>query len=265
MDPYLESHWRSVHHRLITYAGDQLQSLLPRRFRVEVEERVFVSGALDGARSIYPDVYVVDRQRGPDRSGVGGAATAEPVVITLPDEPLTESYLEIIDTASGDRVVTAIEFLSPTNKTPGDGNDLYLRKQQEYRAARVSRVEIDLTRDGDRALVLPMQYIPPDMRTLYLACTRRGWAPLKIEAYPMPLQLPLRTLRIPLAADLEDVPLDLQSLIEQCYRNGRYDDLDYRRAPEPPLPAEEAAWTDQLLRSAGLRRGNNDSGNTNRH
>ena len=29
MDPYLEQHWRSVHHRLITYAGDQLQSGLP--------------------------------------------------------------------------------------------------------------------------------------------------------------------------------------------------------------------------------------------
>jgi hypothetical protein len=37
MDPYLEYHWRSVHHRLITYLGDQLQSVLPPAFRVEVE------------------------------------------------------------------------------------------------------------------------------------------------------------------------------------------------------------------------------------
>jgi len=44
MDPYLEDHWRSVHHRLITYMGDQLQSVLPPAFRVEVEERVFSSG-----------------------------------------------------------------------------------------------------------------------------------------------------------------------------------------------------------------------------
>ena len=26
MDPYLEQYWRSVHHRLVTYAGDQLQA-----------------------------------------------------------------------------------------------------------------------------------------------------------------------------------------------------------------------------------------------
>ena len=32
-----------------------------------------------------------------------------------------------------------------------------------------------------------------------------------------------------------DVLLDLQALIEQCYRKGRYEkDLDYRADPEPP-------------------------------
>jgi hypothetical protein len=131
MDPYLEQHWQSVHQRLIVYAGDQLQALLPRRFRVEVEERVFVAGDVDGV-------------------------LAEPLVIEIPDEPLTESYLEIVDVTSGNRVITAIEFLSPTNKTAGDGNELYVQKQREYRAARVSLVEIDLTRQGNRGAVLPL-------------------------------------------------------------------------------------------------------------
>ena len=114
LDPYLEPHWRSVHQRLITYAGDQLQAVLPRRFRVDVEERVFVAGDLD------------------DRT----------------DEPVTETYLKIVDATSGNRIITAIEFLSPTNKLPGDGNDMYIRKQREYRAAGVNQVEIDLTRAG---------------------------------------------------------------------------------------------------------------------
>jgi hypothetical protein len=29
MDPYLERYWRDVHHRLVTYGCDQLQSRLP--------------------------------------------------------------------------------------------------------------------------------------------------------------------------------------------------------------------------------------------
>ncbi len=251
MDPYLESHWRSVHHRLITYAGDQLQLVLPRRYRVEVEERVFVAGSIEGGRSIYPDVYVVDRGHDSGRTPSAPSAIAEPIIIELPDEPLIETYLEIVDTASGNRVVSAIEFLSPTNKLPGDGNDLYVRKQREYRAGRVSRVEIDLTREGDRGLVLPISQIPPEHRGLYLACVRRAWRPVSIEAHPMPLELPLRTIGVPLEESSDDVPLDLQVLIAQCYRNGRYDDLDYKIEPQPPLPAIEAAWADQILRPRG--------------
>lgn len=50
-----------------------------------------------------------------------------------------------------------------------------------------------------------------------------------------------------------DVPLDLQALIDQCYQNGRYDDLDYQAQPIPPLEAPDAEWTEELLRSKGLR------------
>ena len=255
MDPYLEQHWRSVHHRLITYAGDQLQSGLPHRFRVEVEERVFVVGDPDGERTVAPDVYVVQRPgpKRPNGRAADGTVIAEPVVIELPHEPVTETYLEIIDTASGNKVVTALEFISPTNKSSGDGNDMYVRKQREYRAAGVNQVEIDLTRSGDRNLVFPMTHIPRHDRTLYLACVRRSWQPAKIEAYPLPLQRPLPTIGVPLDAAADDVPLNLQSLVSQCYRNGRYDDIDYRRNLVPPLPPEDATWAEQLLREKGLR------------
>ena len=190
MDPYLEQPWRSVHQRLITYAGDQLQAALPRQFRVEVEERVFVAGDLDGQRTIWPDVHVVERHdpRSSDAGTVGGTALAEPVVLELTDEPVTESYLEIVDATSGNRVITAIEFLSPTNKLPGDGNDMYVRKQREYRAAGVNQVEIDLTRQGDRSAVFPLASLSRRYRTLYLAWSRRSWQPTKIGVYPLPLQ-----------------------------------------------------------------------------
>lgn len=255
MDPYLEQHWRSVHHRLITYAGDQLQAQLPQRYRVEVEERVFVVGDGDSRRVVVPDVSVVERPETaqPHRRATDGKAIAEPVVIELSDEPVTESYLEIIDTASGNQVVAALEFLSPTNKMAGDGNDLYVKKQREYRAGGVSQVEVDLTRTGDRNLVFPMTRIPRHHRALYLACVRRSWQPTRIEAYPLTLQQPLPSIGVPLQEHGGDVSLDLQSLVELCYRNGRYDDLDYRQEPVPSLPAEDAAWADRRLRERGLR------------
>jgi hypothetical protein len=45
-----------------------------------------------------------------------------------------------------------------------------------------------------------------------------------------------------------DVPLDLQMLIEQCYRNGGYDDdIDYHRAADSPLMPADESWADELL------------------
>jgi len=254
MDPYLEHHWRSVHHRLITYLGDQLQAVLPLSFRVEVEERVFVSGEPEDRRSIAPDVYITQRPSEKLAQPSGVLTTTKPFVIELSDEPTTEAYLEIIDTTSGDKVVTAIELLSPTNKLSGDGNELYVRKQREYRIAKVNQVEIDLTRTGDRGLVFPLQHIPHELKTTYMACIRRGAAPAKIEVYPMPLSQPLPVIAIPLSRDHKDAPLDLQSAMTACYRNGRYGDIDYTQPLRPALTQSDATWFEERMKSLGLAR-----------
>jgi hypothetical protein len=73
------------------------------------------------------------------------------------------------------------------------------------------------------------------------------------EIYRVPLREPLPTIRVPSRPDDADVPLELQTLIEQVYRHGRYDDIDYTLPPLPPLDAEDDAWADELLRQAGRR------------
>jgi hypothetical protein len=45
----------------------------------------------------------------------------------------------------------------------------------------------------------------------------------------------------------------LQSLIEQCYDDGGYDDIDYAVEPKPPLAPAAARWAAQLLRRSGRR------------
>ena len=172
---------------------------------------------------------------------------------TPQDEPLTEGYIEIVDAASGNRVVTVIEFLSPTNKLPGWERDQYQKKQSAVIRSGANLVEIDLTRSGERALALETHAMPADCRTTYQICVWRGGPPGRFEVYRAPLTRRLPPIRIPLRPTDADVRLDLQSLADRCYANGRYDDLNYRAEPNPPLSAEEAAWADAMLRGKGLR------------
>lgn len=256
MDPYLERHWGDVHHRFITYACDQLQGRLPRDLRARVEERVFVESPQGVERTISPDVRVVERGWGEPAPPAADSAlaVAEPLVIDLGDEPVSQGFIEIIDIGSGKRVVTVIEVLSPSNKRPGEGQDQYLQKQRELKQGRVSLVEIDLLRTGKRVLTAPPDFIPVSHRTTYQVCVRRGWKPTKVGIYRVPLRERLPIIKVPLRETDADVPLDLPALLEQCYRNGGYDDdLDYRADPEPRLEPDDARWADELLRSQGRR------------
>jgi hypothetical protein len=260
MDPYLEAHWGDVHTSLITYARDQLRPLLPADLRPRVEERVFVEVEGGRSRAIYPDVRVIERpfadNGGELRVGSGGGAVAvaEPIVIEFADEQRTERFIEIRDISSGGRVITVIEFVSPSNKAAGTGRKLYQQKQDELFDAHVNSVEVDLLRAGDNVISLPPESLPPEYRTPYRICVRRAVRRLAVEAYRVPLHEQLPTIRIRLRASDVDVPLNLQSLIEQCYENGGYDNIDYTLPPIPPLEGEDAKWADSLLTEKVLRK-----------
>lgn len=256
MDPYLERYWRGVHHRLVTYACDQLQPRLPAGLRADLEERVFVEADGSCARIVYPDVHVVERQRR-EGSAAGTATTsgpksAEPLLLYVESEPLRQGYIEILDLSSGRRVITVIEFLSPANTMPGEGEDLYLKKQRETMEGKVNLVEIDLTRAGKRIMVVPPHRIPPSHRPLYQASVRRGHRPSPIEVYRASLDEPLPAIGIPLRESDPDAVLELQPLVAEAYANGRYD-IDYSVDPTPPLEGNDAESADALLRSRGLR------------
>lgn len=267
MDPYLEQHWGDVHHSLITYARDQLRPVLPGDLRARVEERVFVETAWGPMRRLVPDLRIVEgRGRKPRRTPTvsAGTALAEPLVVQL-DEPVTQGFIEIREASPGHRLVTVIEVLSLANKLPGEGQDKYLQKQHELREGGVSSVEIDLLRGGKRPLPLSPEVIPAEYRTAYQVWLRRGWLPGAAEIYRVPLRERLPVIPIPLRETDGDARLDLQALIEACYRNGGYeDDIDYRKAPDPPLTRSDARWAEALLRKPKHRDGNGSGGSSRR-
>jgi hypothetical protein len=259
MDPYLEAHWRDVHAGLIIYARDALQRVLPGSLRARVEERVLLETPVGiGDHPLYPDVrvveYRVESKRGLETYTESNLAVAEPLLVDAEMEPATETFLEIIDRESGNRIVTVIEFLSPSNKSPGPNRELYLRKQRDICSSDASLVEIDLNRFGTHTLAFPLDHLKPQGRTPYMACVRRATRRGKAEVYPMPLWESLPTVKVPLRPDDTDVPLNLQALVDQCYRNGAYEGtLNYAADPDPPLLGADEVWTAERLREKGLR------------
>ncbi len=154
MDPYLETHWGDVHSRLVIYSSDMLNRFLLGGLLARSEERTVDAAEDDYLRGIGPDVSMVELQ--PDvlrwETGSSSVTVADAVCVKLPDREFRQHFLEIRDVRSGGRVITVVEFVSPTNKRPGDGLNKYRQKPLECREGDVNLVEIDLTRAGDRSI-----------------------------------------------------------------------------------------------------------------
>ena len=249
MDPYLERRWLDLHPRLIVATANAIQRQLGEDLSASIGERVLVEDTLGFTRRIEPDVRVVEVS--PLDGGAGGAAVvslAAPVRLTEMSEPITERFIEIIDRSTGGRVISAVEFVSPSNKVAGDGLKQYRQKQEECYNAKVSLVEIDLTRGGDRTLLCHRWVGARLHESTYQISVWRAWSPQGVDLYPVSLRHRLPEIGIPLRPGEPDAKLDLQVVLEACYADARYDrTTDYSKPPDPPLESDEAAWARELV------------------
>ena len=258
MDPYLEAFWRDIHASLLVHCRDQINERLPADLVARAEQGVALNYATnESARTVWPDVALTEEAPGTRVPLGSGAVVATPSRLATVAESLVvdveplERHVEIRDPQ--DRVVTVIEFLSPTNKQPGFGQESYRRKQADYLAAGVNLLEVDLLRLGTYTLAAPASAVPPTWRKPYLACVRRAALPREARLFHLPLQEPIKALPIPLRPTDNVVLLELQPVLTQCYSRGRYDRIDYSRPPEPPFGAEDAVWAAERLRLAGRK------------
>jgi hypothetical protein len=168
MDPYLEhpTIFPGLHNRLIAGLSEALQAALPAPYFAEIGERVWVEA-----------------------------------LVTVPHDERREPRVEIRMAGDGDeRLVTAIEILSPSNKTPGErGRDLYLRKQRELLDSPTHLVEIDLLRGGLHTTALPLDYLQAIVgRFDYHVSIHRSDRFEDFLVYPIRLAEPLPEVAVPL-------------------------------------------------------------------
>ncbi len=260
MNPYLETAWPDMHARLIVETCNVLGETLPADLTARAEEAVAIDGVpTDDGRSVRADAAVVQREswrfgvppawKPGEHTGVGGVVAAEPEYFSVEDS--LNRWVEI--RTAGGEVVTIIEVISPSNRQ-GVGRGVYLRKQQACLASRTNLVEIDLIRAGPHVIAAPEERLMNRGGTHHFVCVRRRCDEVRGELYPCPLRERLPVIAIPLRSSDKDAVLDLQALINRCYRLGRYWQTDYGQALNPPLPPEEAAWAEERLRAAGLRK-----------
>jgi len=251
MDPYLEhpALWPDVHHGLIEELRNALAPRLRPRYRVTVEERVYVSD-VEGPFFIgRPDVAVVGvgPAAGPAMSAPLAFVEPRVVEVPLPDR-IREGYLEVRDVATGE-VVTVIEVLSPTNKRPGEGRRLYEEKRLQVLGTHTHLVEIDLLRGGD-----PMRMWGDGRGSHYRILVSRAERRPRADLYAFTLRDPLPPFLLPLRAGDEEPTVELGALLHALYDRAGYDlAVDYAAEPVPPLEGNDAAWADRLLRQKGLR------------
>lgn len=244
MDPYLEARWPEVHARLIVYSSNQLNSQLPVDLQANIEENLTVHEDDEPTGRIRPDIHVGHDEPYPVEPSTRSAmALAEPHRIKLPPHP--SRHLEIVDRDG--RVVTAIEFLSPWNKVGSKNRQRYVRKQLDYMDAGVNLVEVDLMRQGEYVLAAPLEEIPDELLTPYRACVFRGISSGEVELYPIRLQDTLPNIPVPLRPNDRDAVLQLQPLLDECYRDGRHYRIDYRATTRPGFDEADAKWMDELL------------------
>lgn len=246
MDPYLEGGlWTTVHAQLAAEVTRQLVPKLRPRY-VPLTQQRFVMDEPDDiaieATDLYPDASVVDVEGGPAFTTASTTLVAPLTLTTVMPAPVPHSWVEIRDTQNR-KLVTAIEFLSPTNKR-GEGRRDYLQKRRRILASTVHLIEIDLLRQGKR---VPMrQRLPPAAYFVFLS--RAGQRP-KTEVWPIPLQASLPTIPVPLLPPDADVLLELQLAFTNVYDLCGYDlSVDYTKPPKVVLPPELNAWAEERLR-----------------
>jgi hypothetical protein len=234
MNPYLESpaFWSEFHNRLMVAIADDLSPQLRPRYRVAIEQRVYLS-SLDSQKLVgIPDVTVTRQSLPESAVATLTLPTSQPISVSLPlPEEVRESYLEVREVSSG-QVITVIEILSPKNKRPGEGRIAYERKRQQVLSSTTHFVEMNLLRKGEHfALGIELATCQ------YYVLVARGDRRPRADLYAFDLTEPLPSFPLPLDGHIAEPIVELQRIFTELFDRAGFDlVLDYQTTLSPPLP-----------------------------
>lgn len=251
MDPYLEGAlWPDAHARLINVIAEILAPKIAPKYVARVETyTVEDTNPASEVGITYPDVAIIHQRQNigvtePVATYTESETVTEPDVYVLTSVTVQIPTIEIRDTEKN-RLITAIEILSPVNKRE-PGWDAYHKKKQKLHAAGVHLLEIDLLRRGRRVV---LNYgLPP---AHYLFSLWRAGAE-KTAVWANLVQQPLPILPVPLKSPDPDVLLPLRQALELIYERGMYHlSIDYAKDPPPPeFSEEETKWLREAVMAA---------------
>ena len=253
MNPWLERPglWPDVHDSLVVALRRALAPLVSPRYYIALRQRMVFAIMPSEPAFILPDVSVLEQSVLAEALKLEKAVLAEPVIVEVPvREKIPEDYLEVVE-ASTHLVVTVIEILSLSNKTPGKDRRAYEYKRERIFQTPTHLVEIDLLRDGE-----PM---PFTLRTQtnghlshYRILVKRGDYGRRACLYPFSVRDPIPIFPLPLQSGDTEPPIRLGEVIKQLYDEGRYNlRIDYSQPLEPPLGEADAQWAKEILRAQG--------------
>ena len=249
MDPYLEGPlWHDVHGGLARAIQELLAPKIAPKYVARVEPYTVKDTTPASEIGItYPDVAVLrhDRVEEPAALAAYGKANVatEPDLIIPTEITVRIPVVEIRDTEKN-RLVTAIEILSPVNKRE-PGWSIYQKKRQKLNASGVHLLEIDLLRRGRRVVLdynLPKSHY---LFSLWRAGTDENAIWTNFVHQPLPV------LPVPLKSPDPDVLLPLRQALDMIYQRGLYQlSIDYAKDPAPPeFSEEDKIWMRQLMKT----------------
>ena len=153
------------------------------------------------------------------------SSSRRPVTVKVAHDQFREPFIEIYTRGDeGKRLVTSIEVLSLSNKTPGEqGRELYVRKQKEVLASKAHLVEIDLLRAGEHVSAVPLEAATEVCGDFdYHISVRCFDIEDSFFVYPIHLEERLPPIDVPLLPGDPPVTLDLQAVFDRCSDAGPY-------------------------------------------
>ena len=236
MDPYLEepNEWGGFHSRFITALSDHLMDAVAPNFFAHIVEHFWLTTSDDPA--------FVEIELGRAMTARAPAVrTATRQAEPLYDVEMRDRWIEMRPRYDQE-AVTILEVLSPFKKVPGtQSRETFLRKRRTVTASQTHWIEIDLLRAGER----PNEAAG---RSDYYALLKRANQP-DLEAWFFDLRDRMPTIAVPLRPPFEDVPLNLQTILETVYTRGHYAEaIDYSGSPPlPRLRPADANWAAERI------------------